>query len=535
MTPFSRTNLKRLPYSLFRIGKKIWCLCGSPFPGVIRTFRHNILGRFWPIEHYPLQFSVNISSPHGKKGVYGNVAAVIPCHNYGTYLTETIESLLAQTVLPADIVVVDDASDDNTKEAAESFATKGVRYIRGEWRAVAKARNAGVKTTNTDFLICMDADDLLKPDYIEKCLEKMRDPRVGIAYGDMHRFGSDDIIEHVQKFNRENLLRLNFISSHALMRRQAFDLVGGYRPLQNAHEDWDLYRRIVSYPWIAAKAKTHVHYRIHDDSYLVRAIKETGCPYWKRAALLFNPITVFTPFAGRTSTFAKYVEGLKNLDFDHNLMHLHWFDTSGKPEFGQMLKDTLADMNVGRTTYTKAPLPSSWGHTPQSLIEGRVQNVNNAQYYYEMAVIYAYNTLLTCCPTEYVLVIEDDIVPEPAALKKMLKTVDEHTAAVVAHYECHLQGRSLVWHIDRKGNVKHFPKRREGIEKVGGSGFGCSLFRVSDLNKTPFHTRVQHSTPEWYDYLAYKSLHRYGKVLCNWDIDVEHIKTERYVNGPPVQ
>jgi hypothetical protein len=277
-----------------------------------------------------------------------------------------------------------------------------------------------------------------------------------------------------------------------------------------------------------------VHYRIHDDSYLVQALKETGCPYWKRAALLLNPITIFTPFAGRTSTFAKYVEGLKNLDFDHDLIHLHWFDTSGKPEFGQMLKDTLAEMDVGRTTYTKAPLPTIWGHTPQSLIEGRVQNIDNAQYYYEMAVIYAYNTLLTCCPTEYVLVLEDDIVPEPAALKKMLKTVDEYTAAVVAHYECHLQGYSLVWHQNRKENVVHFPKRRKGIEEVGGSGFGCSLFRVSDLQKAPFRTCVHHKPPAWYDYITYSRLQRCGKVVCNWDIDVEHVKTERYVNGPPV-
>jgi len=495
-------------------------------------FRHNLLGKLWPVEHFSAPFVSHASPLLRRKGVRSNVVAIIPCHNYGSYLTETIESLLAQTVLPEDIVVVDDASDDNTKEVAESYEEKGVRYIRGEWKDLAFARNAGAKATNSDFLLFMDADDSLPQDYIGKCLEKMCDPRVGIVYGDMHHFGNNKIIERMQSFQKEDLLRLNYISSHALIRRQAYDLVGGYRSLKNAHEDWDLYRRIVRYPWIAAKADTHVYYRIHDDSYLRQAIRETGCPYWKRAALLKNPVTIFTPFAGRTKTFAKYVEGLKNLDFDHNLIHLHWFDTSGKQEFGQMLKETLAEMDVGRTTYTKAPLPALWEHTPQTLIEGRVRNANNAQYYYEMAVIYAYNTLLTCCPTEFVLVIEDDIVPEPAALTKMLQTVDEYTAAVVAHYECHLQGHSLVWQCDKKGKTRHFPRRGEGIEQVGGSGFGCSLFRVSDLCKTPFHTRVHHGTPEWYDYLAFKALHRFGKVLCNWDIDVEHMQTERYLHDP---
>ena len=505
---------------------------GSPFPNTIRKIRHNLLGALWPVEHFAAPFPVS-TSLLGKRGACSDVAVVIPCHNYGSYLGETLDSILNQTLPPSDIVVVDDTSNDNTKEVVASYKEKGVRYIRGEWTDLALARNAGAKNTSNDFLLFMDADDVLPSNYIEQCLEEMRDPCVGIAYGDMHHFGSNTIIERMQSYNREDLLRLNYISSHALIRRQAYDLVGGYRSLKNAHEDWDLYRRIVQYPWIAAKADTYVHYRIHNNSYLQRELKETGCPYWKRAALLQNQITIFTPFAGRTSTLEKYVNGLKNLDFDHSLLHLHWFDTSGKSEFGQLLKETLSTFDVGRTTYSKAPLPAHWGHTPQSLIEGRVQNIDNAQYYYEMAVIYAYNTLLTCCPTEFVLVVEDDIVPEPDALKRMLQTVDEYTSAVVAHYECHLQGRSLVWDIDRKGNVKHFSKRRQGVEQVGGSGFGCSLFRVSDLRKTPFHTRVHHSPPQWYDYLAYRSLHRFGKVLCNWDIDIEHIKTERYKNGPP--
>lgn len=531
MTPAVRINLRRFPYVVFRLCKTLWRACGSPFPGIVRTLRHNLLGKFWPAEQFAAPFITHNSAPLWWKNRRSNVSVVIPCHNYGIYLAEALESVLGQTTPPADVVVVDDASEDNTKEITQSYGEKGVRYLRGEWKSVSHARNAGAKTTFTDFILFVDADDILPQNYIEKCLEQMRDPRVGIAYGDMHRFGNDGIIERAQPFNKENLFRLNFISSHALMRRQAFDLAGGYRSLKSVPEDWDLYRRILSYPWIAAKADTHVHYRVHDGSRLHTILREYAGSYWKIASLLRNPITIFTPFAGRTSTFERYVQGLKDLDFDHSLIHLHWFDTSGKPEFGHMLKNALAAMDVGRATYTKAPLPELWGHTPQTLIEGRVRNINNAQYYYEMAVIYAYNTLLTCCPTEFVLVIEDDIVPEPAALKKMLKTVDAHTAAVVAHYECHILGHSLVWYTTKKGDV-HFPKRRKGIEEVGGSGFGCSLFRVSDLRKNPFYTRVHHTPPEWYDHITYKALRKYGKVLCNWDVAVEHLRTERYLHGP---
>ncbi|MDP7476879.1 MAG: glycosyltransferase [Candidatus Peribacteraceae bacterium] len=459
------------------------------------------------------------------------VSVIIPCHNYGTFLGKAIESVLAQTYKPAKIIVMDDASTDDTKEVTMRYSDRGVVYVRCENRSLSLTRNAGAKCTNTPFLMYLDADDYLPPHYIEKCIAPMHDPKVALVYGDMQNFGDDNRLLNIPQFDHDRLERQNYISSHALIRRQVLDLVGGYRNLPGfALEDWDFYRRALQFNWTARKADTYVYYRVHSDSMLL-CVKDKRT-YCNDAALLHQPITIFTPFAGRLPLLDRYIQSIKDLEFDPKLIHLHCFDTSNNPEFATALKEALANLDIGRITYSDAPLPKFWKQTPEKLIRNRVSDKDNAQYFYEMAVVYAYNTLLRNCETEYVLVIEDDVVISSPTIRSMLETVDENTVGVVAHYPCHLQGYSMVWKKNPSGGVTHFPKQKSGIEKVDGSGFGCSLFRTRVLKKMPIFTRVQSQPKEWYDHIAFKRLAQHGKILCNWDIGIEHIKTKRYKKEP---
>jgi len=74
----------------------------------------------------------------------------------------------------------------------------------------------------------------------------------------------------------------------------------------------------------------------------------------------------------------------------------------------------------------------------------------------------------------------------------------------------------------------HYTERKSGVEEVGGSGFGCSLFRMSDLRTQPIFTRVFDSPPYWYDYNVFLHLREKGRVLCNWDVDITHVQTDRF-------
>ncbi len=516
-----------MAYRLFALLKRLWVACGEPMPTIVRGMRR-YLSRWFPVRvpgSFPVSYRRGRSHP-----LTPDIAVIIPCHNYGRFLAEAIESVLTQSLPPAQIIVVDDASEDETMRVAASFAGRGVRAIRIEAHDVAAARNAGALQTSAPYLVFLDADDKLPHHYLERCREAFDDPAVAIVYGNMHEYGERQRVIRTPPFDRASLLRSNYISSHAMIRRQAYDLVGGYRSLHNAHEDWDLYRRILRFRWTAKKADTFVHYRMHGESMLHRH-QRNAISYCTDAALLTTPITIFSPFCGRTAILPRFTESLQQLSIeDRSLLTVHFHNTSADPAFDDLLRSALNQIPCGRMIYTSAPHPAHWGHTAQSLVEHRVRNGRNAQYYYELAVVKAYNHLLISCDTEYALVLEDDVLPAPDALRRMLQTVQADTAAVVCHYPCHLQGYSMVWRANRDGTVTHFPKRRHGVEEVGGSGFGCSLLRMSAFRTMPIHTRVYESPPRWYDYNAFDHLRTQGRVLCNWDIEVEHVRTERFLN-----
>lgn len=508
---------RRFPLWLYQL----WKTCGSPCPGLSRQLRYRTLGWIWQLDQSGKPAPLAIGDL--------DIAVIIVCHDYGRYLKEATESILRQTITPREIVIVDDASSDETPQIAASFVTKGVKYLRGEWRSVCAARNAGAAATKSPLLVFLDADDMLPRGYLQACRKVMRDPRIGIAYGNMQEFGDSRNYLRMPRFDHALLQRKNFISSHAMIRRQAFEVAGGYREYHNAHEDWDLYRRIVAYPWTAKRARTFVHYRIHDKNSLPRYMT-TQPSHAHMASLAHASVTIFTPFAGRKDILPRFAEALRTLDIDPEMIRLHWFNTSPDPSFEAALKDEMRNMPFAGLTYTRAPLPATFGHTPDSLIRHRVSNADNAQYFYEMAVVYAYNTLLRICDTDFVLTLEDDVLLSPASLKMMLETFTADAAAVVAHYPCHLRGYSMVWDVTKDGKHLHVTEPRMGVGKVGGSGFGCSLFRTTELKRQPIATSVRDNPPRWYDHVAFDALRRQGTILCNWDVAIEHVKTERHMS-----
>ena len=354
----------------------------------------------------PAQHSELHPLPEAPPAPRDAIAVVIPCHNYAQFLAGAIESVLAQSLSPSEILVVDDASTDATREIAEAFSSKGVIYLRGEWRSVCAARNAGAKSTHSPLLVFLDAYDELPPEYLRMCAAALQHERNAIAYGDMHEFGASTLVRVAPAFDPEEKLdRENFISSHAMIRRMAFAEVGGYREFHNAHEDWDLYRRITNLGWLAEKAQTFVRYRIHPQSKLHGAERSIAWSYYLNAELFAEPVSIMTSFTGHEELLQPYVEGLRSLAHDHACIRLHWLDMSGNARFTQGLREILATLDVGSVTLVSAPLPTPWSHSSHPLVDCHAQETTNAQYDYEMALVRAYNRMLQSCNTAYVLTL----------------------------------------------------------------------------------------------------------------------------------
>src|SRR3989344_7713115 len=96
------------------------------------------------------------------------ISVIVPCYNYGKYLEQAIESILAQTFLDYEIVVVDDGSTDQlTKDVLRTIKYFGVRVIRTGNRGLAAARNLAIKQANGEFIVPLDADDKIQPEFLE--------------------------------------------------------------------------------------------------------------------------------------------------------------------------------------------------------------------------------------------------------------------------------------------------------------------------------------------------------------------------------
>jgi glycosyltransferase involved in cell wall biosynthesis len=94
------------------------------------------------------------------------ISAVIPTYNRGRHVGRAIESVLAQTCPPSEIVVIDDGSSDDTPSIVGAYPQ--VRYIRQQNRGVASARNRGVREAAHEWIAFLDSDDCWAPEHLER-------------------------------------------------------------------------------------------------------------------------------------------------------------------------------------------------------------------------------------------------------------------------------------------------------------------------------------------------------------------------------
>ncbi|RMF70692.1 MAG: glycosyltransferase, partial [Planctomycetota bacterium] len=172
------------------------------------------------------------------------VAVVIPCYNHGAFLREAIESVRAQSYDRVECVVVNDGSTDPaTLKALAEAEREGARVIHQENAGLAAARNAGVRATDASFFAPLDADDRIEPEFVESLLQPLLDePALGYCYSHVRFFGDASGGWECPPYDPRKLLIENVSTATAVVRRRAFDEVGGYQPdMIYGFEDWDFW------------------------------------------------------------------------------------------------------------------------------------------------------------------------------------------------------------------------------------------------------------------------------------------------------
>src|SRR3989338_5449563 len=116
------------------------------------------------------------------------VSVIIPAYNAASFVGEAIESVLTQTVRPAEIIVVNDGSTDETEQALRPYRA-ALTYIAQPNRGVPAARNSGIQVATGDVLAFLDADDTWSADKLARQVEFLRrHPDVALHFTDFEVF-----------------------------------------------------------------------------------------------------------------------------------------------------------------------------------------------------------------------------------------------------------------------------------------------------------------------------------------------------------
>ncbi len=195
------------------------------------------------------------------------VSVVIPCFNYARFLAEAIDSCLAQTHRPLEVIVVNDGSTDDSESIALGYGER-IRYHRQANAGLSAARNSGIRLTRGEFVMCLDSDDTIDKDYVRKGLEVLEShPDAAFVYTQVRRFGRETGTTSYPAYDAGELKRENFINASALFRSEVLREHLYDERLRGGLEDWDLYLRLAEH-WIPGVLLDEplLNYRKHDDA-----------------------------------------------------------------------------------------------------------------------------------------------------------------------------------------------------------------------------------------------------------------------------
>ena len=179
-----------------------------------------------------------------------DVTVVITCFNYGAFLAECVQSVLAQEGGEPRVIVVDDGSTDERTVAELGRLPPQVELVLPANAGVAAARNVGLRRVQTPYALALDADDRLVVDALRRLRDPLEaDPALGFSYGIMRFFGAWEGVLQLPPYDPYRLLYRHNIGSAALMRRELFEDVGGYDPAFSGYEDWEFWVHALERGW----------------------------------------------------------------------------------------------------------------------------------------------------------------------------------------------------------------------------------------------------------------------------------------------
>lgn len=419
------------------------------------------------------------------------INAIVTSHNYGRYLSQCLNSLLAQTERFNEIIVVDDASEDDTRSVAECYHHAGVKYLRGEWRHVGKARNAGYHATAPhQFALFVDADNWLDRDFNAHLLDAIQESdRYAAAYPNLrnHNEAADgtieraDINKYVFQVDAHQLHWRNAIDTCALVRRSAFEQVGGWS--EDSHNvrllDWELWLRMARLGWrFRFEPAAELNYRRHAAQ---MSAHDKGDEGWNRRGIQTEPlrtacqVALITLFCGRANLLDAWRDSILRCGWPLKNVHVIAVDNSCDESFSLRLKTVLATLPCSFTYHADNVKP---GGVMPNVFSDSVELRTNRKCAFQTQIARLYAVARSLLPqgAYFVASLEDDIQPVTGWMDELVDVLYSYRSAAFAGgvAPSRFARRKILWtqDCDRVSKVEE-----KGPFAITRTGFYCCVFR----------------------------------------------------------
>lgn len=199
------------------------------------------------------------------------VSIVLPVHNGERFLREAIDSCLVQTYTDFELVIVDDASDDETPSIVRGYAERDarVRVIRNDSnRGLAASLNVGFAAACGRYFTWTSDDNRYRPNALNTLVAALdRRPDVDVVYSDYTTIDAGgNPLEQRRAVPVEALARINCVGASFLYRRAVHERIGGFDQRRDLVEDYDFWLRASTRFRFAPLAVDLYEYRLHDRS-----------------------------------------------------------------------------------------------------------------------------------------------------------------------------------------------------------------------------------------------------------------------------
>lgn len=259
------------------------------------------------------------------------ISIIVPCYNQAQFLDECLISILNQTYINWECIVVDDGSPDDTEFVMLKWLKKDkrFRYLKKQNAWVAAARNSGILVSKGDYILPLDADDKISSNFLELSIKKIKESQsCKLVYGRAFKFGIENEEWKLEKYSFDRMKYDNLIYVTALFRKSDWEKIGGYDELGliGGWEDWDFWLSLLKDGGkVAYIHEIEFYYRIKEDSTIKRFTRDQNLMKKNRDYLFEKHRSIYT----NLSNYEMYLQttnGYKNAQFDNRLNQMKVID-----------------------------------------------------------------------------------------------------------------------------------------------------------------------------------------------------------------